>query len=108
MPKTEYRHDRKRSQQTLSPGGSQAATRAAIQLGPSRNARALTNVKIGNSVTSIGEWTFLFCTSLTNVTIPESVTSIADFAFEACTNLMVFTVDTNNLAYSSAGAGLVQ
>ncbi|MBR2646726.1 MAG: leucine-rich repeat domain-containing protein [Clostridia bacterium] len=42
---------------------------------------------IGNSVTSIGDWSFSNCTSLTSVTIPDSVTSIGDYAFFGCTGL---------------------
>ena len=40
----------------------------------------LANVTIGKNVTSIGKSAFDSC-SITNVTIPESVTSIGDFAF---------------------------
>ena len=39
---------------------------------------SLTSVTIGNSVTSIGDWRSINCTSLTSVTIPNSVTSIGD------------------------------
>lgn len=43
---------------------------------------SLTSVTIGNSVTSIGSYAF-FSSSLTSVTIPNSVTSIGDGAFSS-------------------------
>ena len=48
----------------------------------------LTSVTIGNSVTSIGEGAFYGCSGLTSVTIPNSVTSIGDYAFYECTKLI--------------------
>ena len=42
---------------------------------------------IPDSVTSIGEWAFYWCTSLTSVTIPDGVTSIGWRAFSNCTSL---------------------
>ena len=42
---------------------------------------------IPNSVTSIGEWAFAWCSSLTSVTIPNSVTSIGEYAFYKCSSL---------------------
>ncbi len=47
---------------------------------------------IPNSVTSIGEYAFAYCTSLTSVTIPDSVTSIDRVAFEGCTSLKSVTI----------------
>ena len=41
----------------------------------------LTSITIPNSVTSIGDFTFLDCTGLTSITIPDSVASIGDSAF---------------------------
>ncbi len=45
------------------------------------------NTIIPNSVTSIGEHAFFYCTSLTSITIPNSVTSIGNEAFCNCTGL---------------------
>ena len=39
---------------------------------------------IENSVTSIGDYAFSYCTKLTSITIPNSVTSIGSHAFEYC------------------------
>ena len=47
---------------------------------------------IPDSVTSIGDLAFWFCTSLTSVTIPDSVTSIGDSAFVWCTSLTSITI----------------
>ena len=47
---------------------------------------------IPNSVTSIGDVAFSFCTSLASVTIPDSVTSIGRHAFQYCTSLTSVTI----------------
>ena len=51
------------------------------------------NTIIPNSVTSIGEWAFLKCTSLTSITIPNSVTSIGEAAFCWCSSLKAVTCE---------------
>ncbi len=61
----------------------------------------LTNVTIPDSVTSISVQAFYGCTSLTNVTIPDSVTSIDNSAFYGCTSLTSINVSENNTEYSS-------
>ena len=48
---------------------------------------SLTSVTIGNSVTTIGASAFRSCNSLTSVTIGDSVTTIGDYAFSDCYNL---------------------
>ena len=53
---------------------------------------SLTSVTIGNSVTSIGSSAFFCCSSLTSVTIGNSVTSIGDAAFLGCTSLTSITI----------------
>lgn len=39
------------------------------------------DIRFGNAVTSIGDWTFNNCNFLTSITIPASVVSIGDGAF---------------------------
>jgi hypothetical protein len=53
---------------------------------------SLMSVTIPNGVTSIGERAFEDCTSLTGVTIPDSVTSIGRYAFVGCTSLTSVTI----------------
>ena len=36
---------------------------------------------VGDSVTTIGEYAFSYCSSLTSITIPNSVTTIKEYAF---------------------------
>ena len=50
------------------------------------------NTTIPNSVTSIGNWAFVGCSSLTSVTIPNSVTSIGESAFAGCSSLTSVTI----------------
>jgi hypothetical protein len=45
----------------------------------------ITQLSLGNSVTSIGSYAFYFCSSFTgNLVIPNSVTSIGSYAFYGC------------------------
>ena len=48
---------------------------------------SLTSVRIGNGVTSIGECAFESCWSLTSISIPDSVTTIGCRAFYWCDSL---------------------
>ena len=48
---------------------------------------SLTSIEIPNSVTSIGEYALTYCTSLTSIEIPNSVTSIGHNAFSNCSSL---------------------
>ena len=58
-------------------------------------------MEIPNSVTSIGESAFIWCTSLTSVEIPNSVTSIGGSAFYGCTGLTTMVVSSGNSIYDS-------
>ena len=52
----------------------------------------LKDIKLPNSVTSIGNSSFNGCTGLTSITIPNSVTSIEDGSFSGCTGLTSITI----------------
>ena len=52
---------------------------------------------IPNSVTSIGDYAFYWCTGLKSVTIPNSVTSIGKKAFDACYNIASATLGMKNI-----------
>ena len=56
------------------------------------NLTNLTDVFVGQCVTSIDDTAFYNCTSLTSVTIPNSVTSIGKLAFNGCTSLSSITI----------------
>ena len=51
------------------------------------NNELVTSITIPDSVTEIGNFAFIGCTSLTSITIPDSVTEIGGYAFNGCTSL---------------------
>ena len=53
---------------------------------------SLTSIDIPNSVTSIGDYVFFDCNALTSITIPNSVTSIGNYAFSYCSSLASITI----------------
>ncbi len=68
--------------------------------------RGLTNVTIGNGVTSIGDSAFSGCRGLTSITIPNNVTSIGGSAFSGCSGLTSITIpDSVTLIGNSAFSG---
>ena len=69
---------------------------------------SLTSVTIPNSVTSIGDYAFLYCDSLTAITIGNGVTSIGELAFGYCTSLERLTVAPGNPVYHSAGNCVIE
>ncbi|MCL2634998.1 MAG: leucine-rich repeat domain-containing protein, partial [Oscillospiraceae bacterium] len=50
---------------------------------------------IPNSVTSIGLWAFVNCTSLSSINIPDSVAVIGVGAFKGCTDLTSINIPVN-------------
>ena len=68
---------------------------------------SVTNNDTTYSVTSIGNYAFVWCSGLTSVTIPNSVTSIGNYAFGGCSGLTSVTLPNNATIYSKAfmGAG---
>ena len=60
------------------------------------NNQLVTDLIISDSVTSIGDFAFYYCTSLTSITIPDSVTSIGYCAFSGCTSLESATFENTS------------
>lgn len=52
----------------------------------------VTNVVIGDTITSIGNYAFQYCSGLTSIIIPDNITSIGDFAFYNCSGLTSITI----------------
>lgn len=63
----------------------------------------LTNVMLGNSLISIGEYSFMSCTKMASVEIPNSVLSIGEGAFCACYQLCDVTIG-NSVTYIGESA----
>ncbi len=55
----------------------------------------LTSITIPNSVTFIGDKAFFYCTELTSVAIPDAVTSIGDYTFSYCSALTSVTIPSS-------------
>ncbi len=52
----------------------------------------ITSVTIANSVTSIGNYAFYYCSNMKSVSMGTGVTSIGDYAFYECNNLTSITI----------------
>ncbi|MBO5673007.1 MAG: leucine-rich repeat domain-containing protein [Paludibacteraceae bacterium] len=66
------------------------------------NDQEIKDLVIPESVTSIGDYAFLGCSSLTSVTIPESVTSIGSYAFNGCSSLTSVTIPNSVTSIGSS------
>ena len=53
------------------------------------NCKSLTEVNLGNNISTIEKLAFSDCTSLKSITIPRATTSIAPNAFRNCSNLTI-------------------
>ena len=51
-------------------------------------ASEITELRLGEGMTSIGEFAFVECTGLSSVTVPSTVTRIGDQAFDDCSGLV--------------------
>ena len=74
---------------------------AIIETATNTLIRGCNSTIIPNSVTSIGDYAFSYCSSLTSMTIPNSVTSIGGLAFYWCTSLTSIVVEKGNITYDS-------
>ena len=68
---------------------------------------ALSDVDLGNGLTTIRKYMFSDCTALTEIAVPASVKTIESFAFDGCTSLETVTLydgleDINNWAFSES------
>ena len=64
----------------------------SIREGAFQYCSGLTSITIPNSVKSIGRSAFSGCSGLTSITIPNSVTSIGEWAFNHCSKLTSITI----------------
>ena len=67
----------------------------------------LTSIDIPDSVVYIDNGAFSNCSGLTNISIPDGVTHIGTGAFSSCSKLSGIHVDTNNAMYSSDDRGVL-
>ena len=66
--------------------------KAIIQTDINRLIVGCKNTVIPNTVTSIGDYAFGWCTGLTSISIPNSVTSIGNSAFDGCSGLYSISI----------------
>lgn len=66
----------------------------------------LLRVTLPNSLTNIGDWAFSGCSVLSGITLPSRVTHLGDMAFWECSRLQSISVAALNPAYSSVAGVL--
>jgi hypothetical protein len=59
------------------------------------NCTSLADVKLSNTITSIGQYAFQNCTALTAIDLPVSITNISSWAFKGCTALESIVLPPN-------------
>ena len=69
--------------------------------GAFNNFRFLTKVSFPESLTTIEQAAFSFCTSIVTVTIPKNVNVIGIWAFGMCSSLSEINITENNSTYTS-------
>ncbi len=62
----------------------------------------ITSVTIANSVTSIGNYAFYYCSNMKSVSMGTGVTSIGDYAFYECNNLTSITIGNHVTSIGSS------
>ena len=73
------------------------------------NCTAMTTVKLGSKITSIGQYAFSNCSSLQKIVIPNAVKTIGDYAFQNCSSMASMKIGTSvttigNSAFSGCSA----
>jgi hypothetical protein len=68
---------------------------------------SLQSIKIPDSVTHIGHWTFCGCSSLQSIEIPGSVSEIGIGAFSNCSDLQTIEVSQDNEHFMSKNNSLL-
>ena len=64
----------------------------------------LTEIIIGDGVTSIGDYAFAYCTSVKELVVPESVTRVGSCAFGGCQSLESITVSLSTIKVARSAA----
>ena len=65
----------------------------------------LAEIVIPNSVITIGNYAFRYCSNLTRVTIPDSIITIGEDAFRGCSNLTSVTIPNSVISIGSGAFG---